>query len=112
MRFGADEPCDLTIGRNAIDTKYRIGSGDSGTLRKLKAYGSKLIEEGYSPVMLIVRTDNLPAATAALRAGRWNVLTGEATYSYIRDATGVDIMGYLHSKGHEHMVVRDGGGGR
>ena len=32
LRFGADEPCDLVVGSLAIDTKYRIGSGDSGTL--------------------------------------------------------------------------------
>src|SRR5438445_4068378 len=39
-RFGADEPCDLIIGPYAIDTKYRIGSGDSGTLKKFRSYGS------------------------------------------------------------------------
>lgn len=31
-----DEICDLIIGNHAIDTKYRIGSGDSGTLKKFK----------------------------------------------------------------------------
>ena len=30
LRQGADELCDLIAGRDAIDTKYRIGSGDSG----------------------------------------------------------------------------------
>lgn len=33
IREGADEICDLTIAQDAIDTKYRIGSGDSGTLK-------------------------------------------------------------------------------
>lgn len=28
LRIGADEPCDLRIGQYAIDTKYRVGSGD------------------------------------------------------------------------------------
>jgi len=42
FRIGADEPCDLTVGNLAIDTKYRIGSGDSGTLKKFKAYGPTL----------------------------------------------------------------------
>ena len=32
LRIGSDEPCDLIIGNHAIDTKYRIGSGDSGTI--------------------------------------------------------------------------------
>ena len=33
LRFGADEPCDIVLGSDAIDTKYRVGSGDSGTLK-------------------------------------------------------------------------------
>jgi hypothetical protein len=36
LRFGQDEPCDLVVGPRAIDTKYRVGSGDSGTLKKFK----------------------------------------------------------------------------
>src|SRR2546427_6762846 len=38
-RRGADELFDLQVGKDAIDTKYRIGSGDSGTLKKLRQYG-------------------------------------------------------------------------
>jgi len=34
LRIGDDEPCDLRIENYAIDTKYRVGSGDSGTLKK------------------------------------------------------------------------------
>ena len=34
LRLGDDEPCDCIVGLEAIDTKYRIGSGDSGTLKK------------------------------------------------------------------------------
>src|SRR5260221_13158696 len=30
-RQGGDELCDLIAGKDAIDTKYRVGSGDSGT---------------------------------------------------------------------------------
>src|SRR3954451_11559885 len=41
-RVGLDEPCDLIVGSYAIDTKYRIGSGDSGTLKKFKTYGPLL----------------------------------------------------------------------
>ena len=32
--FGRDKLCDLVLGKDAIDTKYRVGSGDSGTLKK------------------------------------------------------------------------------
>jgi len=35
IKMGDDEPCDCCVGKDAIDTKYRIGSGDSGTLKKL-----------------------------------------------------------------------------
>ncbi|HFB99583.1 MAG TPA: restriction endonuclease, partial [Phaeodactylibacter sp.] len=38
-RFGADEPADFFVGNDAIDTKYRVGSGDSGTLKKFEQYG-------------------------------------------------------------------------
>jgi hypothetical protein len=31
-RIGGDEPFDLIAGMDAIDTKYRVGSGDAGTL--------------------------------------------------------------------------------
>ena len=55
LRFGADEPCDLVVGNYAIDTKYRIGSGDSGTLKKFKQYGAMLTENGYKPVFLILQ---------------------------------------------------------
>lgn len=44
---GNDEPCDLIIGEYAIDTKYRIGSGDSGTLKKFKQYAELLNSMGY-----------------------------------------------------------------
>jgi len=36
LRIKQDEPCDLIVGKYAIDTKYRIGSGDSGTLKKIQ----------------------------------------------------------------------------
>ena len=55
MRFGADEPYDLTVGSQAIDAKYRIGSGDSGFNKKCKSNASLLKNEGYEPVLLILR---------------------------------------------------------
>ncbi len=42
FKVGSDEPCDLIVDGYAIDTKYRIGSGDSGTLKKFKLYGPLL----------------------------------------------------------------------
>ncbi len=95
VKIGADEPCDLTAGTYAIDTKYRIGSGDSGTLKKFKSYGPKLKEMGYSPLFLIVREDNLPAAINACRVGEWTVLTGKDTFKFIRNFTNFDLEQFL-----------------
>lgn len=104
LRFGADEPCDLVVGNAAIDTKYRIGSGDSGTLKKFRTYASLLKEKGYEPTLLIVREDNLGAALAACRG--WTVFTGHMTYGYISDLTGFDIRTYLQAKALEYKVQR------
>jgi hypothetical protein len=106
-RFGADEPCDLIVGHQAIDTKYRIGSGDSGTLKKFKAYAPLLRKNGYEPILLILREDNLPAAVAACKVGGWNIFTGDLTYEYIKDQTGFDIKGYLQARALGYKIFRE-----
>ncbi len=106
LRFGSDEPCDLVVGDQAIDTKYRIGSGDSGTLKKFKAYAPLLHQEGYEPILLIIREDNLPAAITACRTGGWKVFTGDMTYGYIRELTGFDIKAFLQAKALEYKILR------
>jgi hypothetical protein len=106
LRFGFDEPCDFTIGNRAIDTKYRIGSGDSGTLKKFKAYAPLLQQKGYEPVLLILREDNLAAATAACRSSGWDVYTGDSTFSYITQLSGFDLKTYLQTKALEYKISR------
>lgn len=106
IQIGKDEPCDLVVGKHAIDTKYRIGSGDSGTLKKFKAYGPILQEMGYEPVLLILREDNLPAAIQACIKGGWNVFTNEGTFEFIRQITGFDLEAFLTQKGPAFEVVR------
>ena len=69
LKIGKDEPCDVIVDSFAIDTKYRVGSGDSGTLKKFKQYGPLLKENKLKPVMLFLREDNLPAAMTALKSG-------------------------------------------
>ena len=91
LKFGSDEPCDLVLGSDAIDMKYRVGSGDSGTLKKFKKYGALLKQNGYRPVFLFLREDNLPAAITACRAGGWCVYTGKATFDYLQQKTGFDL---------------------
>lgn len=106
LRFGADEPCDFIVGDKAVDTKYRIGSGDSGTLKKFRQYGLMLSEQGYAPVFLIVREDNLPAAVRACTAGGWTVYTGDATFAYVQEQSGFDLKSFLVERAHAFRVQR------
>jgi len=105
-RIEQDELCDLVSGRDAIDTKYRIGSGDAGTLKKFKQYGKTLRDQGFTPVFLIVREDNLPAAIQACHVGQWDVYTGRSTFDYIREKTSVDFLAWLESVGSEYHIQR------
>lgn len=104
IREGNDELCDLVVGYDAIDTKYRIGSGDAGTLKKFKQYGAKLQERDLKPVMLILRTDNLPNAIRACVSGGWTVNAGRETYEYLREATGVNLQDWLQSRKNRYAV--------
>lgn len=106
FKLGNDEPCDLVVGKRAIDTKYRIGSGDSGTLKKFKSYGPQLREIGYEPVFLILREDNLPAAITACQVGMWNVYTGDRSFDFIKDLSGFDLKGFLIEKAGAYLVNR------
>jgi hypothetical protein len=94
-RFGADEPADFFVGKDAIDTKYRVGSGDSGTLKKFEQYGKLLQKEDYRPVFLFLRTDNLPAALSKMDAGGWVKYFGDETFTYIFAKTGFDLKNWL-----------------
>lgn len=94
-RYGQDEPYDLQVGNYVIDTKYRVGSGDSGTLKKFKAYGEKLKEEGFTPVFLILRTDSLMQAINSIRSGGWIIYTGNDAFKFIHDNSGFDLLTYL-----------------
>lgn len=106
IRMDGDTPCDLTVGKTAIDTKYRIGSGDSGTLKKIKAYAPRLRAAGYEPLLSFVRNDNLPAAITACRTGGWQVLTGKDTYDYLNRLTGFDIRSFLAERAKAYQIVR------
>jgi len=88
QKYGDDEPYDFRVDDYAIDTKYRIGSGDAGTLKKFKANGILLAKEGLKPTMLILRSDNLPAAISACKAGGWDTRIGPASFAFLRELTG------------------------
>lgn len=104
LRFGDDEPCDLIIGKDAIDTKYRIGSGDSGTLKKFKQYGKLLSDQGYRPVFLMLREDNLPAAITAAHKGGWTIYMGKDALLYLEEKTGVDVQQVLKEFGKKYYL--------
>ena len=106
FKVDKDEPCDLRAGQDAIDTKYRIGSGDAGTLKKFKKYGQDLTKEGYRPVLLILREDNLTHAIKACENGGWLILTGQDTFDYIKSETGVDIIDFLKGFGNDFALNR------
>lgn len=106
LKIGDDEPCDLIVGNYAIDTKYRIGSGDSGTLKKFKQYGPLLQMRGYEPVFLFLREDNLPAAMTACRSGNWTIYVGKDSFDFIKKISGFDIQDYLIQRARAFHVKR------
>ena len=85
------EPCDLIVGRDAIDTKYRVGSGDSGTLAKFRQNSNILKNFGFKPIILIFRDDNLPSAIKTCEYGGWTVYVGQQAFKYIERITGVNL---------------------
>lgn len=93
-----DELCDLIVGQDAIDTKYRIGSGDSGTLKKFKNYGQRLINLGYHPVLLILRNDSLNQALKACENGGWIIKSGQESFNYIHQITNFDLQKWLEQR--------------
>lgn len=105
-KYGLDEPYDLIVGKYAIDTKYRVGSGDSGTLKKFKQYGEMIKELGYTPVFLMVREDNLPAAMTAIKNGGWTAYTGNDAFAFIKEFTGIDIVKLLSNYGNTYHINR------
>lgn len=106
LRIGDDEPCDLRVANYAIDTKYRVGSGDSGTLKKFKQYGPLLKEHGYTPVFLFLREDNLPAAMTACQRGEWEIYIGQDSFDFIQRVSGFDMKDYLTRKARAFLVNR------
>ena len=94
-KIGADEPIDFIYKDLAIDTKYRVGSGDSGTLKKFKQYGETIRGMRLTPTFLFLRTDNLPAAMTACRNGGWEIYQGQETLRFIKEETNFDLHAYL-----------------
>lgn len=105
IREGNDELCDFLVGLDAIDTKYRIGSGDSGTLKKFRQYAARLNNIGYNPVLLILRNDSLPQAINACSLGGWQVMSGSDTFNYINQTTGFDLKSWLQNRRNLYRTI-------
>ena len=106
QKIGRDEPYDLIVGKYAIDAKYRLGSGDSGTHKKFRQYGQDLLDLGYTPVLLTLREDNLLAFENACRTGGWKVLAGQDTFDFLKEVSGFDLQAYLIRKESSFLVIR------
>jgi hypothetical protein len=106
IREGKDEICDLVVGLDAIDTKYKIGSGDSGTLKKFRDYGRKLRVATLRPVLLILRNDSLPQALSSCLAGGWTIYAGNNAYQYIYELTQFDLHDWLQQRRNCFAVAR------
>ena len=105
IREGKDEVCDLLVGEDAIDTKYRIGSGDSGTQKKFRQYEYRLQELRYKPILLILRTDSLRQAINTCANSGWRVLSGNDSYAYIRQITGFDLQLWLQERRNRYSLL-------
>ena len=93
-----DTTYDLSVGRDAIDTKYRIGSGDAKTLKGWKQNGKKLASQGFRPILLIVRQDSLRQAIAACTLGGWVVKSGSEAYEYLDELARFDLRSWLRNQ--------------
>ncbi len=93
-----EEICDMVIGRDAIDTRYRIGSLAVVNTKKLKHKATKLENMGLRPVLLILRDDNLPQAITACNYNGWTTIIGKDAYEYIYKLSGFDLKTWLQTR--------------
>lgn len=96
-KYNRDEPYDLQFNNDYIDTKYRIGSGDAGTLKKFVQYGQLIKSNGGNPVLLLLREDNLSSAITACKRGGWIIYQGDSSFQYIKSCTAIDLQDILKS---------------
>lgn len=105
IRIDQDEPCDFVVDNDAIDAKYRVGSGDSGTSKKFKSNGELLISKGYKPTMLILRTDNLKSTIQAAEKGGWKIIEGNESFDYILEKTNFDLKKWLIEQANSKKLI-------
>lgn len=97
-RGTTDEPCDLVANGFAIDTKYRIGSGDSKFIKQFKENHNLLVDKSYKPVLLILRDDNLNSPINSAKKAGWSVMTNQQSFDFIFEQTGFDLKKFLDQR--------------
>nr|WP_250807483.1 hypothetical protein [Neorhizobium tomejilense] len=107
MSGDPDHPCDIVGSRFAVDAKYRVGSGDSGTLQKLRRNGATLRESGKEPILLVFRDDSLRSSLAAAKAGGWTVKHGEETLRFVKEELGFDLRSFLSKQAPAFKFMAD-----
>ena len=93
-----DEPADLSGNGYAIDTKYRIGSGDAKFIKQTEKNAAILNSMNLKPVLLILRIDSLANPIRAAKSAGWQILEGIDSFDFIKEQTGYDLYNYLDSK--------------
>jgi hypothetical protein len=106
VNLGKDELYHLVIGEYAVCTKYRIGSGDAGTLKKFKADADKIIKLGFKPLLLILRNDNLNSALLACASGGWKIITGKNALDFIKDVSEFDLESFIITRKGKFKITR------
>ena len=59
---------------------------------------------GYKPVMLFLREDNLSNAINACKKGGWIIYTGEQTFNFVKEISGVDIKSLLLTYANKYSM--------
>ncbi len=65
-----------------------------------------LRQEGYEPILLILREDNLPAAIKACEVGTWKIYTGDKSFNFIKEISDFDLKQFLIERKGEFSVQR------
>lgn len=89
------EPADLSGNGYAIDTKYRIGSGDAKFVKSFKESKAMLESKNLKAVLLILREDNLASPIHSAEKSGWVVLTGKGSFSFVERETGIALQSIL-----------------
>jgi hypothetical protein len=106
IQYERTEPFDFRFGKIVVDTKYRVGSHDSGTLNKFRLNGIFLNGEGFHPVALILRHDTHRGAITQLLSGGWEVFVADEAFDYIREQTSFDLETFLQQRAHKFAIDR------